>query len=384
MPYLHVSSYKNVKTNFTFAPCLSGINLIMQTSGFHIKGFDGLRALSILLVLFTHLGWYDALPDNYFFNALEQSITGMVGVTMFFTISGFLITTLLLREKAKNGTINYKHFIVRRFLRLLPVLVLFYFTMCILILTHQLNISWVAFFISVFYGYNFVPNRLYFSELGHTWSLAVEEQFYILWPWVVLFFKKNGLLLVALFMLALAILALIVLPTYRITFNGKSYFIGESFHANRFFLPAIAPIMIGSIAAALHFFYPEKLIAFCSSMVNKLLIVITMLAAFWLPDSLQTALFLIHALCFAWVLGYIHSKQQSLITTILEWRPLAFTGKISYGIYVWQGLFLGTGPGGKLWIQQPIQNLLLTWLVAIACYYLVEVKVLRLKKHFIA
>jgi peptidoglycan/LPS O-acetylase OafA/YrhL len=207
----------------------------MQTKAFHIKGFDGLRALSILMVLFTHLGWYDTMPDTPFFTALKQSLTGMVGVTMFFTISGFLISTLLLREKQKKGTINYKHFLIRRFLRLLPVLILFYATICLLILTNQLHISWAALLISVFYGYNFVPNRLYYSELGHTWSLAVEEQFYFLWPWVVLFFKKYGLLLVALLLLLLAIIALIQLPTLRLSFNGKAYFVGESFHADRFF-----------------------------------------------------------------------------------------------------------------------------------------------------
>jgi peptidoglycan/LPS O-acetylase OafA/YrhL len=303
---------------------------------------------------------------------------------MFFTISGFLISTLLLREKQKKGTINYKHFLIRRFLRLLPVLILFYATICLLILTNQLHISWAALLISVFYGYNFVPNRLYYSELGHTWSLAVEEQFYFLWPWVVLFFKKYGLLLVALLLLLLAIIALIQLPTLRLSFNGKAYFVGESFHADRFFLPAIAPIMIGSIAAVFHFFYAHRAARFCISTLGKLLIAITATAAFWLPAFLQPYLFILHALCFALVLGFIYVKQQGTLTTILEWQPLAFTGKISYGIYVWQGLFLGTGPGGKLWIQQPVQNICLTWLVAICCYYLVEVKVLALKKHFIA
>jgi peptidoglycan/LPS O-acetylase OafA/YrhL len=143
-----------------------------------------------------------------------------------------------------------------------------------------------------------VPNRLYYSELGHTWSLAVEEQFYFLWPWVVLFFKKYGLLLVALLLLLLAIIALIQLPTLRLSFNGKAYFVGESFHADRFFLPAIAPIMIGSIAAVFHFFYAHRAARFCISTLGKLLIAITATAAFWLPAFLQPYLFYFTCLMF--------------------------------------------------------------------------------------
>ncbi len=354
----------------------------MSAKGFYIKGFDGLRAISILMVLCTHLGLYDSWELSGWQFGLSKSISGAAGVNVFFTISGFLITTLLLNEKTRTGTIGYKNFIVRRFLRLLPTLLLFYTVLLLLILTDNLDIKISALLISFCYAYNFVPNRLYYSELGHTWSLAVEEQFYIFWPWVIYFFRKNGLLFIAATLFFLALVAIYFVPSMRVVFHGRPYFIGESFHADRFFLPAIAPIMIGSAFAVLNFFHPDRVKNTISKAPIVILFILLIFSAFLIPEGLISYLFVFQALGYGSLLLYITHHQSAAFTTVLEWKPLAFIGKISYGIYVWQGLFLGTGPGGKLWIQQPIINIVLTFLVAILSYYFIEKKVLQLKNKF--
>lgn len=79
---------------------------------------------------------------------------------------------------------------------------------------------------------------------------------------------------------------------------------------------------------------------------------------------------------------WIYYNQNSNITYSLEFLPLKYLGKISYGVYIFQGLFLRTGPGGDLLIQQFPYNIILTIIVAVLSYHLVELKVLKLKKYF--
>ncbi len=147
----------------------------------YIKGYDSLRAVSILLVLFSHLGLYGLLPENdYIKDRVWSIISGTTGVQIFFTLSGFLITKILISEKNKFGNIHFKNFYIRRFLRLLPPLIFFYTTILFLMSTQQIQATKIGFLYSIFYAYNFVPKTYYTNELGHTWSLALEEQFHII------------------------------------------------------------------------------------------------------------------------------------------------------------------------------------------------------------
>jgi peptidoglycan/LPS O-acetylase OafA/YrhL len=349
---------------------------------FYIRGFDGLRALSILMVVLTHLGVYDALPENSFNKNLLNTITGTVGVTIFFSISGFLITTLLMNEKYRTGTISYKNFIIRRFLRLLPTLIFFYLTVLYLIISGQLDIKYTALLISICYLYNFVPARLYFSELGHTWSLGVEEQFYVFWPLLMLRFRKNRILIIAFVLVILAIIITTIIPYVNFVYKNKHLNINDVFWVHRWFIPAIAPIMIGSAFAVLNFHNEWQLKTRIAQRGSVIIALVFIFAAFITPDAVSKYLFIIQAFGFAILLTYIFNQQSSVFTNFLELKPLAFIGKISYGIYVWQGLFLRTGPGGSLWIQQFPQNISLTLIVAVTSYYTIEKMALKWKQKF--
>lgn len=161
-----------------------------QALGFRLSyrpELDGLRGISILLV-FVHHFYHPVLPG------------GFLGVDIFFVLSGFLITSLLLQEWDSKGSINLRDFYIRRALRLMPallalVLVLGVFAAFFLsgdgaLLTYQgiwLTLSYVS---NWLYAFHYVsPN----NPLGITWSLAIEEQFYLLWPVILRFVLRSGI-----------------------------------------------------------------------------------------------------------------------------------------------------------------------------------------------
>ncbi|MEL7130018.1 MAG: acyltransferase, partial [Pseudomonadota bacterium] len=156
----------------------------------YLRHVDGLRGVSVLLVVFYH-AWPKSLPG------------GFIGVDVFFVISGFLITRLLVAEVIDTGRINYGRFLVRRVRRLWPtfaLVVIASFLVGYLILGTDAYIALAEaalaslFFVSNWY---FASGFDYFNEaqnqnlLLHTWSLAVEEQFYLLYPALIWAFGRR-------------------------------------------------------------------------------------------------------------------------------------------------------------------------------------------------
>ena len=171
----------------------------------YIKGFNALRAVSVILVVLTHLDLSDWIPNTEFvMNRVWPMMSGDFGVQIFFVLSGFLITNILIHEKSKKGKINFKNFFARRFLRLLPPFILFFILVAIAISFGYLTNAKESILYALFYAYNFVPRNLYSYEMAHFWSLGVEEQFYILWPFSLVIFSSAKKII--LFLLALVII----------------------------------------------------------------------------------------------------------------------------------------------------------------------------------
>ncbi len=144
---------------------------------------DGIRALAVLAVIAWHIG-------------IPYVRAGNIGVDVFFVLSGFLITTLILQEWTRKGSINLKNFYARRALRLFPVL---FFVMLLYALYSyfyespiQSANSFLYISAALFYVANWaqIVFGIHHSVLGHTWSLAVEEQFYILYPLLLIAFLR--------------------------------------------------------------------------------------------------------------------------------------------------------------------------------------------------
>jgi peptidoglycan/LPS O-acetylase OafA/YrhL len=347
----------------------------------YIKGFDGLRAISILLVLLTHLGLYKHIEKYTFLKNNFALISGTTGVKVFFVISGFLITTLLLIEQRDKGQVHFRKFFLRRILRLLPPLLVFCTIVLCFMLFRFISPNYVALVLAFFYCYNFVPHALYLTELGHTWSLAVEEQFYLLWPLCLHFMQtRRNKFLLSLLLIFLCLLAEVLLHLpYEI--KGMVYNLSDQYYVDRFFLPACLPIIIGSLTALILFYYTTAIEVHFRNKAWLLVVSILFFGShIFLPSSLWLLELLLQPIGISLFTIYIYFNPQAQLTKLLEWTPLAYMGKLSYGIYIYQGLFLRTGPGGNLWIQQFPQNLILVFGTALLSYYLIEKPIIKWKK----
>lgn len=321
-----------------------------------IASLDGLRALSIVAVILSHAAGHfgGAFLDSRLLRYLFATL-GYFGVTVFFVISGFLITTLLQREYLKTSRIDLGGFYRRRAVRILPAS-LFYIAV-ILILGHPT-------FVQSLYALTFTTT--YFSgeaykPLQHLWSLSVEEQFYLLWPLVFATGLRNAR------RYCWVILALS--PVVRLVLYRDGY--AEFFHC--------APAIADSIAAGcLLAFYQDDVRSF----VRKYLMATTSFLALVVATILIAGELYRAHLVLLWgavpcLLALITCAAIERKGAILNSAPVVWIGLLSYSLYLWQQPFLVfDGPLNNL-----PARLLLTFVTAYASYRLVEQPMLRLRSR---
>src|ERR1700722_13578240 len=162
-------------------------SLVSRTAS-RIPSLDGLRAIAISLVFIGHAAAQTAEGGHFFFLWVYANF----GVQIFFVISGYLITTLLLREHDRTGSISLADFYRRRAYRILPAAYAFILT--IFVLQWKTLTKWDV-SSSLLYLLNYDSGRPW--NLGHLWSLSVEEQFYLLWPLTLLLFFRNRVKILA-------------------------------------------------------------------------------------------------------------------------------------------------------------------------------------------
>ncbi|MBS1598804.1 MAG: acyltransferase [Bacteroidetes bacterium] len=159
----------------------------------YIKGLDSLRALAINLVVISHWGLPIESALIVRFVDQDRVLAGRFGVDLFFVLSGFLITSILLQErKNSNESKLYviRNFFVRRILRIFPIYYLFiFFVASIHYPFVKDHLIWILSYTSNILVYK---QQLWYP-MSHTWSLAVEEQFYLIWPWLIVFVPEKWL-----------------------------------------------------------------------------------------------------------------------------------------------------------------------------------------------
>lgn len=308
--------------------------------------------------------------------------TGITGVNVFFVLSGFLITRLLLIEKSEKGYISISKFFFRRFLRLLPPLVLFYLVVAVCMHFKLIVTTKVGFLFSFFYLYNFVPLTYYTRELGHTWSLAVEEQFYLFWPWVIAYvYSPKKIAFISLGIIFCSILFITILCVPGIGLKELIPFVDDTFTAYRWFIPAVAPIMIGALFSLIVFNNLSSIFQFIMTLKYfPLFSLILFCATIIFDNSYFPYTYLIQSLGACLFLVWIFYNQEGILTTFFELKPIAYLGRISYGVYVYQGFFVASGEG-SLNIQRFPLNIILTILCAVLSYHFIEQKVLKFKRY---
>ncbi len=326
----------------------------------YVNSFDSIRGLSIILVVLTHLDSYEYLPEVDFFRKnIWLYVSGNTGVTLFFILSGFLITKKLQLEYQENLKINFKRFFIKRFLRLTPPLVVFYIITVIAIQNHVTPYVKETIIYSILYLYNYIPREFYVGEYGHLWSLSVEEQFYVMWPFLIAYINhKLSFILITLIIICVLI---ITLSVYYVS-TSKEYF------TERFFIPAGLPIFLGS------FF------ALNSERISKINLKYIAVILFFIPLSFNDS-FLKYGVIFLNIAFAIWINQLYNFDYKLRVKPLEYIGRISYGLYVYQGFFLKTGPSSDYYLQKYPLNIIISITLSIISYEIIERKILKYKSN---
>jgi peptidoglycan/LPS O-acetylase OafA/YrhL len=174
-----------------------------------IKSFDCLRGYGAIAILFAHLPQlgYSTFA-HYFDESFSQFSIGYILLDMFFAMSGFLITSIILKEKEK-GRFSFKQFYINRSIRIFPV---YYLTLLLVALFITSDYIWYAVFYLSNYFFSF---HVFVHPLNHTWSLAVEEHFYLLWPILLTSFStKTCKFILSVIIPAVVLLCVIIIPFF--------------------------------------------------------------------------------------------------------------------------------------------------------------------------
>ena len=337
-----------------------------------IPSLDGLRALSIAMVLFAHVSGTRFFPS---FVAVRRDM-GNVGVRIFFVISGFLITTLLLDELWKTGRISMKLFYLRRSFRIFPCAYTYVGIAALLTLGGWLSLGTSHLIHAATYTVNYDPVRPW--HLIHLWSLSVEEQFYFIWPALLcLLGARRGLWFAG--------SVLVLAPVTRIAMwyltPGLQWSIGTSFQTNADALAAgcvLAGIWprLSRTAGYLRFLEaPLFLLVPASGLLACMLLSREEGPLMLLSYACgQTVLNISIALC----IDRCVRHDTGAMGRFLNWKPVAFIGALSYSIYLWQEPFLNR-LGNSVINWFPI-NIICVAAAALASYYLVEKPFLKLRR----
>lgn len=331
-----------------------------------IASLDGLRAVSIMLVLFGHATGTIGFPIAH-----DRFLLAEAGVRTFFIISGFLITKLLLAEMVSSGTISLGGFYRRRVLRIFPAFYAYCLIVFALVLAGVLVVplSYMAY--AATYTINYVT--VHPTDVGHIWSLAVEEQFYALWPLTLFLLGRKraisfaGALLVLVPVIRLA--QFVLWPSHRAG-------IGREFHT-------IADcIAMGCLLAGCQDWLWEKesYRKFLTSWMFWLAPCAVAITLAFGYDGVLKWLVLVPvfnlgiALC---IDRWTRIPDADPIAMFLNWRPVAFIGVISYSLYLWHRPFVDRY-SSHAWNKFPA-NVALGLVVALASYYLIEKPFLSLR-----
>lgn len=337
---------------------------------------DGMRGLAVLAVIVYH-AMPSLVPGGFF------------GVDVFFVLSGFLITLLLLREYDKTGRINLKNFYMRRALRLLPalVLLLFAYLAVSVILGWNLAERIRDTLLVICYSVNWA--RAYEvwipKHLGHTWSLSIEEQFYVIWPILLLcllqYVSCRRKLARIIFCGALAAWLLRI----NLYLNGSTperIYNGLDTRADSLLMGCGLGVLLscGALPRSRKAINNLRLIA-CVASIGLMLLLLH--AHWWTSTTTLVGLFVAPLLSLAIIASMVTSKE-SVFRAVAEQRVIVWVGQLSYGLYLWHyvvfAVFRSTTNMTDLEVL--LVGCAVSLAVAAMSFYWFEKPFLRLKTRF--
>ena len=336
-----------------------------------IPSLDGLRAISISMVLVAHMAGEENTPP--LLHQLHH--LGNFGVKVFFVISGFLITTLLLKESEKPGGINLKRFYIRRIFRILPAFYAYFLIIVILAWMGYLDLKPGDAVHAATFTMNYHHDRSWY--LNHTWSLSVEEQFYLLWPPLMLFWGTRKALAVALATILLSPAAraymLLVMPSNVSALTREFQAVADALATGC--LLAGAYNRLGESRLYLAFLKSPWFLLVPSLGLGVPLAFYKITPGLYYVVGQSIANVAI-ALCVDRSVRLPSDTFGRFINT----RPLVFGGVLSYSLYLWQEPFLNPSSSYNAWGLS--YKVPLAVIAAVASLYLVERPFLRLRAVF--
>ena len=277
-----------------------GLSDLFNRPSFHQPVIDGVRAIAVIWVLIFHLWFfqngeflggyqsetYDLVFDNFAFSWL---VKGGLGVDMFFVISGFLIGSILFKEIKKSDTLNFRRFYARRFLRLMPVYVVAMILGIFFLKGENLGYVWA----NLLYVNNFISIENQY--MGWCWSLAIEEQFYLIAPIFLLMMRKSehffmwctGLIFIGWGLRIFALEYHDLDVFWDINALGTDNWIGRFDHTYDNFHTRYGGLLIGVMAAWLHIFRDEELKNFFNNNSSAIYISLVALLLFIISSMLD-------------------------------------------------------------------------------------------------
>jgi peptidoglycan/LPS O-acetylase OafA/YrhL len=337
-----------------------------------IPTLDAIRGISAGMVVLAHL---DVAPGPF----------GGLGVSVFFVLSGFLITTLLLRERDRTGRISMRNFIMRRALRLFPAMYVWLIVSIVLsrIVGIQLN-HWQLLGAALYLGDYVAATGFRGPALGVAWSLGVEEKFYLLWPWL---FRAR---ITKEYLIPAAIGTMAACWLYRIALwtggNPPSEYLRYAFEAR------LDSIMYGCLMAlCIHRGFARRIPAFITnSIVSPLCLTLALLSTVYAQEHFGRT--------YEFTLGY--TLQALLIAAILlgtisnagkpglRWmdsRPMRFLGSISYSTYLYHTIIIACVatlfPTERYSVRILVATII-SYIVAWISQHFIEAPFLRLKHRY--
>lgn len=347
-----------------------------------IPSLDGLRAFSILLVLLGHSAWKfadAAAPLQPLSNVFVES--AQIGVSVFFVISGYLITGLLLTELDRTGDVRLGRFYWRRAFRILPAFYTFLAVIGLLGVLQVIALDRGDLLRAGLFVWNYVPSPSRWDQswwVGHSWSLSVEEQFYLLWPATLLMLGRRRAT-------RLAIALILIVPVVRVA----SYFLFPSFRGRLGMMlhTRVDTLMFGCLLSLLSTTdIPRRAYAVVTRFrlqwisLGFLLVVSPLLAVRFHGAYTITVGQTVEGLAIASILVWGINATASPSVRLLNSRLLVHIGILSYSLYLWQQLFTADRIVTHIYARVPYAiNIVAIFLCAEASYWMVERPFLRLR-----
>ena len=342
----------------------------------YLPELDGIRAIAILMVIAVHAH-------------VPFASGGFIGVDLFFVLSGYLITSILLKEYNKTGIIDFKRFYWRRGLRLLPALTVLLTLFIAFGLFFQLDMSILIRDVTIVFFYAASWSRALYNIppdwLGHTWSLSIEEQFYFLWPMILLKLSKFNFKRIVVFLSTIAFAVSIyryVLLYYNVS-TDRIYFGFDT---------RIDTILFGCILAYL-LSYNSSVIAFMSrKIILSMATAVSIAFMLFIFTSFNGQMIFFYsyglmltAISSAIIILHVLVNSNGMLSQFLRFPPFVYTGKISYGLYIWHWpIFNYLHAHTQLQtVIKIVIGVILSYVVATLSYFIIERPLLKYKDAFI-